>query len=328
MVFPGFFRYVLKSQGYISQIASVTDQLRDGQSMHFPEFNETWLPLPPLASQHLIADYLDHETAEIDAMVADQTRMRTLSDERQASSVWHSVTGGTSTDGTPQATEWFGSLPPGWIAEKLSWLFSNIGSGTTPRTEDESSFDGDINWVTTSELREKPVESTTRKVSPSTIAAYPALKVFNPGTLMIAMYGATIGRMGWLEERATVNQAVCALSGYTAGPDRFPYYALLAARKHIVNLASGGGQPNVSQEKIRSLRIPVPPKSEQQAIVAQLDQEEAEFRSFRQDIDRAIALAKERRAALITAAVTGQIDVSAKNRPAAEQLEDDIKELP
>lgn len=81
-VYPGFFKHVLKSPSYISQIASVTDQLRDGQTMRFNEFNLTWLPLPPLEEQKKIADKLDRELAEIDEFIADQQRLLELATEK------------------------------------------------------------------------------------------------------------------------------------------------------------------------------------------------------------------------------------------------------
>lgn len=81
-VYPGFFKHVLKSPGYVSQIASVTDQLRDGQTMRFNEFNLTWLPLPPLEEQKRIADELDRELAEIDEFISDQQRLLDLATEK------------------------------------------------------------------------------------------------------------------------------------------------------------------------------------------------------------------------------------------------------
>lgn len=81
-VYPGFFKHVLKSPSYISQIASVTDQLRDGQTMRYNEFNLTWLPLPPLDEQKKIADELDRELTEIDEFIADQYRLLNLIDEK------------------------------------------------------------------------------------------------------------------------------------------------------------------------------------------------------------------------------------------------------
>ena len=81
-VFPGYFKHVFKSEGYISQIASVTDQLGDGQSMRYNEFNLTWLPFPPFQEQIKMAEQLDRELTEIDGSIADQQRLDSLLEER------------------------------------------------------------------------------------------------------------------------------------------------------------------------------------------------------------------------------------------------------
>src|SRR5690625_3531221 len=88
-VYPAYYKYVLKSDGYVSQLASVTDQLRDGQSMRYRELNLTWLPNPPLDEQRRIAEFLDHETAEIDAFIADQQRFIWLIKERTQAVINH-----------------------------------------------------------------------------------------------------------------------------------------------------------------------------------------------------------------------------------------------
>ncbi len=91
----------------------------------------------------------------------------------------------------------------------------------------------------------------------------------------------------------------------------FAYFLLLAARDHLLRQASGGGQPNINQDKIRSLRVPTPPIAEQQQIVEYLQQKTTSTQLLIAKADQLIVLSKERRSALITAAVTGQIDVRA-----------------
>lgn len=283
------------------------------------------VPAPPLEEQKLIADYLDRETAEIDAFIEDHERLLQLLDERSAVAIETAVLGAGAATTVDTGQSWPATLPLGWTAQRVSWLFDATGSGTTPASDDADAFDGDIPWVTTGELREKAITSSGKKVSLETLRQYSALRVHPAGSLLIAMYGATIGRLGWLEVPATVNQAVCVMSGYKAGPLRFPYYALLAARPYLLTLASGGGQPNINQDKIRSLRLPVPPSAEQERIVAELDHTlEAEY-ALRRDVERSIELARERRSALISEAVTGQIDVAARGASVAEQLRDELE---
>jgi len=284
------------------------------------------IQLPSRSQQQQIADYLDHETAEIDAFITDQSRFIDLIEERTSVLIETIITG--KQPGTTLRKEsgsaWVGDIPNHWEMERISWLFSNVGSGTTPASDDVDAFNGTIPWVTSSELRETGVSITKKLVSDEAVRKYSALRVHPAGSLMIAMYGATIGRLGWLEVPATVNQAICVFSDYRKGPSRYPFFALLAARRHLLTLASGGGQPNINQDKLRSLRIPIPPEHEQTDIVRSLDKSLRDATQLVREAKILIDLARERRAALITAAVTGQIDVTARNKPAAEQIEDDV----
>lgn len=141
------------------------------------------------------------------------------------------------------------------------------------------------------------------------------------------MYGATIGRLGVLETTAATNQACCALAEPIQTSPRFVFYVLLAAREHLMVLADGGGQPNINQDKLRSLRIPQPNLATQDEIADFLDKETFALDTAIEDARDAIALSRERRAALISAAVTGQIDVSqTQSRSSAdEMLEEEVR---
>lgn len=138
---------------------------------------------------------------------------------------------------------------------------------------------------------------------------FSALKKYPSGTLLIAMYGATIGRLGILGVEATINQACCALVKSKVFFNLFLFYWFQAYKKTVIILASGGGQPNISQEKIRSLILPTPPFFEQQKITEFLDRETAKIDSLIKKEEKIIKKMKEYRTALISAAVTGKIDV-------------------
>ena len=138
------------------------------------------------------------------------------------------------------------------------------------------------------------------------------MRVYPSGTLMVAMYGATIGRAGISMAPACVNQACCALIPLGPVDVTYAFYWFVAHRAEIVQLGSGGGQPNISQDLVRSLRIPAPDSvAEQRKIGRDCDAREEENASYRSRLSRRSALLAERRQALITAAVTGQIDVTA-----------------
>jgi restriction endonuclease S subunit len=199
---------------------------------------------------------------------------------------------------------WLGRIPAHWEAWKMVHAFQNIGSGTTPNTDKEGYFGGEIPWVTTSELRERLITDTDTKLTSQAILDHSALKIHPPGTLLFAMYGATIGRLGVLGVPACVNQACCALSRSKVMQTRFAFFAFQANREHLISLASGGGQPNVNQEKLRSFKLALPPLDEQAAIAEFLDRETEKVDRLVKKEERLIELLQEERTALISHAVT------------------------
>lgn len=207
--------------------------------------------------------------------------------------------------------DWLGPTPTSWSVERMSWLFGDISSGTTPDTGNPDFYGDEVNWVTTGELRERGINKTEKQLTRLAIASHSALKVYPEGTLLIAMYGATIGRLGWLEEAACTNQACCAFSNPVRIDARFAYYSLSAARDHLIQLASGGGQPNINQDKLRRLRVGVPTPDEQRRIVRFLDHETAKIDALIAKQEQLIATLREDRSATITHAVTKGVDLGA-----------------
>jgi len=205
--------------------------------------------------------------------------------------------------------EWLGEIPEHWEVRKVSHAFQKIGSGTTPSTNHYDYYEGNIPWVNTSELREKVITDTSAKLTNKALLDHSVLNLYPPGTLLIAMYGATIGRLGILGITACTNQACCALANPISINAKFAFYWLWMRRNELILLSSGGGQPNINQEKIRSIRIPAPPLTEQQAIARFLDRETAKIDTLVTKTRISIDKLKEYRTALISAAVTGKIDI-------------------
>ncbi|WP_434967818.1 restriction endonuclease subunit S [Janibacter indicus] len=291
--FLAYYLIALRASGYIHAYANVVSM----PHLTADKLERLSVPLPPAESQRAIANYLDRETARIDTLIEAQQLLIEMLRERRAAQ-------------TSLATGWGSDLPEGWSMMRLSWLFEATASGTTPANEDITyDEDAEFPWVTTGELRETVVESTLRGVSAEVIEKYSALRTHPAGSLLIAMYGATIGRMGILGVDATSNQACCALVGPTHAVPEFVQYSLQSAKQQLLLEAAGGGQPNINQEKIRSFRIPTPPLAEQRRIRADLDASVGKIDELIAETERFIELSRERRAALITAAVTGQIDV-------------------
>jgi type I restriction enzyme S subunit len=265
--------------------------------------------LPASEDQRRIADYLDRETARIDALVAEKECMLALLEEKHTALISRAVTRGLDSNVPlkPSGLDWLGDIPAHWDVLRIKHGFRTIGSGTTPPTNQEDLYDGDVPWVTTSELRENVVTSTEKQVSEDALRELSALKLYSADTVLFAMYGATIGRVAILGVEATVNQAVCALADADRFFGQYVFYALLATRETLISLATGGGQPNLNAEKVREHKLPCPPIKEQRAIAEFLRREIARSEKISTEIKYSIVRIKERRAALITAAVTGQI---------------------
>lgn len=204
----------------------------------------------------------------------------------------------------PSRIEWIGAVPEHWGIWKIAHGFQMTGSGTTPPPDNPDWYDGNVCWVTTSELRETVITDTEKKISQEALKNFSALKVFPEGALAIAMYGATIGRLGIFGIEAATNQACGVLFGQKAFDTKFVFYWLQAFREQIILLASGGGQPNISQEKVRSVRIACPSIEEQQIIACFLDAKTAQIDALVAQKRQLIAKLKEKRSALIARTVT------------------------
>jgi restriction endonuclease S subunit len=210
----------------------------------------------------------------------------------------------------PSGIEWLGDVPEHWGVWKLTHAFEKIGSGTTPKTDNREYYDDGTNpWINTGDLNDGDLTDCEKKITDLALSDHTTLRIYPPGSVVIAMYGATIGKLGILQFPAPVNQACCVFSGKLTIEYKFLFFWLLGYRPQIISLASGGGQPNVNQDILRGLRVACPDLPEQTAIVEFLDTELAKFDTLTAEAQRAIDLLQERRTALISAAVTGQIDV-------------------
>jgi type I restriction enzyme S subunit len=167
--------------------------------------------------------------------------------------------------------------------------FCITGSGGTPSRTKSEYFEGDIPWIKSGDLRENIVINATEFISKEAVKNSSA-KMVAKGSILLAMYGATVGRMALLGIDATTNQAVCNIT-----PDsniaftKYVYYALLSKVPEFLKNAVGGAQPNISQGIIRETQIPLPPLAEQKRIAAILDKADA----IRRKRQQAIKLADE-----------------------------------
>jgi len=270
------------------------------------------LVIPPKPEQTAIAAYLDRKTAEIDELIADKKRLLELYEEEKAAIINQAVTKGINPDVPMKDSgiEWLGEIPEHWEVKRLSWCFEIIGSGTTPKAGSEEYYsNGEFNWLLTGDLTDGDILETSKKVTQKALDDHTSLKKYPVNSIVMAMYGATIGKLGILKIPTTVNQACCVMGNPIHLHYQFAFFLLLAARKEIINMSYGGGQPNISQELIKSFRVQVPPIEEQKTIVNHIETECALIDSKTENTKNLIDLLTEYRTALISEVVTGKIKV-------------------
>lgn len=276
------------------------------------DFADAKIIIPPMSTQKAIADFLDSKTDKIKLQIEKIEHMIKLLKEKKEALIVKTVTKGLDPSMPMQdsGVEWIGEVPQGWEKLKVNWLFEVIGSGTTPNTNDEGFYDGEIPWINTGDLNDRDLISFSKTITEIALHEHSVLKVYPVDTLIIALYGATIGKLAITKFEATTNQACCAMcKPHKNTLTKFVFYWFLGMRTHIIALAYGGSQPNISQNLIKSLRVWMPTIKDQMAIVDYLDVETAKFDLFVRKNEQMLIKLKEYQEALITAAVTGEIDV-------------------
>ncbi len=216
-------------------------------------------------------------------------------------------------------------LPKGWVSTTLGSL-GTWTSGGTPSRSIPSYYGDGIPWVKTGDLQDGPLLSVPETITEEGLRNSSA-KRLPKGTLLVAMYGATIGKLGILTFEAATNQACAALlpHGRTADFIPFVFHFLHAEREELRRIGQGGAQPNISQGILKDYPIGLPPINEQRRIVAKLESLQARSRRAREALDAVPPLLEKLRQSILAAAFRGDLtkDWRAKNKniePATELL--------
>lgn len=275
------------------------------------DMKNIYVPRPDLSEQKAIADYLDKECARIDDIVEKQRNIIEKLKEYKKSVITEAVTRGLNPTAPMKDSgiEWIGKIPEHWEAGKVFYYLDSIGSGTTPTGDDYYAEQG-INWLNTSDLTDGYITEIPKKITPQAIQDFSALKIHKADSLVIAMYGATIGKLGIITEDTTTNQACCVMTPTKDLYNKFLFYCLYAGKDYMLYLSFGSGQPNINQNILRHFIIPHVPIEEQQAIADYLDQKCAEIDSVIEKREKMIDLLIEYKKSIIYECVTGKKEVA------------------
>lgn len=197
--------------------------------------------------------------------------------------------------------EWIGEIPEGWTKNKVIRLFDTIGSGTTPKNI-TSDFPV-VNWIQSGDITGSFMPACKNVISANLLSQYSALKVYPAPFIIIAMYGASVGNASISLIDGCVNQACCVLSSPSCNL-HYAFYVIKSAQSYLVRKAVGGGQPNISQETIKQLWLPLPPLSTQDIIVRNLDATCSKIDDLLSSVHASIEEYKKLKQAVITQAIT------------------------
>jgi type I restriction enzyme S subunit len=279
------------------------------------------LAAPSPAEQQTIATFLDRETAKIDALVGEQEKLIALLKEKRQAVISHAVTKGLDPTAPlkDSGIEWLGEVPASWQVCPLKRL-GRIGNGSTPNRDKPYYWaEEGFPWLNSSVVNQDEVTEAQRFVTPLALKECHLPIVVPPAVLVgITGQGKTRGMTTRLAFTATVNQHVAYIKPYDCALT-LPYLlnVLESAYEHLRTGSEGAGSTKgaITCEQLGRLRIPLPTLAEQLSIATYLDRETTKLDTLTAEAQRAIDLLKERRSALISAAVTGKIDVRGYHAP-------------
>ena len=315
----GFIHHLLRSVSFQEEFYRFGKGIvADLWSTNYSAMSGITLAMPPLEERESIATFLDHETAKIDALIAEQQRLIELLQEKRQAVISHAVTKGLNPHAPMKdsGVEWLGDVPEHWDAPKIKHRFRTT-SGSTPNSEALDVYyttdddDEAIPWIRTTDISNDQVSVAEVFITPKAIADT-ACSVLPANTVLVALYGGagTVGKNGILKIEAAVNQALCAiLPSRNALPEYVHAYVQFLRPFWMERAVSARKAGNISQELVRDTPFPLPAIEEQQAILDNLNKHLREIDLLESESTASLVLLEERGAALISAAVTGQIDV-------------------
>lgn len=301
-----FKNYLFNSLPYITNYAETKNAIK-GQTLNSSSIKNLLFPLPPLAEQKRIVAKIEellpyveqyekayNELQELDKRFPGDLQKSILqlaiqgklvpqrAEEGNAEALYKQIQAEKKKLIKEKKIKKEKPLPeitddekPFEIPETWKWVrLGDVGSwasGATPARANTDYYGGKIPWLKTGDLNDGDIIDTSEYITE--LALKNTSVRLNPvGSVLMAMYGATIGKIGILKIDATTNQACCACIPYNGIFNKYLFYFLLSYRKDFIKMGAGGAQPNISKEKIVNTTIPLPPLAEQKRIVAKLEE--------------------------------------------------------
>jgi len=274
----------------------------DRPRVKWPQMRQFKVLLPPLAEQDEIVRILDTQLARLDSVLEAVQAVRDKADQFRRSLLYAAFTGQLTQPDPRRMTD----LPEDWaqmtLGDVASW-----GSGGTPKSTNPDYYDGPIPWLQSGELEDGTIFSTEKSITELGLAESSA-KLIKAGSLLVAMYGATRGKVGIAGVMMASNQAVAFAQPDTSlVSTTYMRFALMASRKELIATGKGGAQANISQTVLKAWPIAVAPLPEQDEIVRILDTQLARLDKALEVADRVEVECGRLRRSLLQAAFAGEL---------------------
>ena len=306
-----YLMYYLRSMAYNNVFLALSTGIRVRScDLKWNKLADLLYLVPPIVEQHKLVSFLDEKSSEIDAMLSKTRASIEEYKKLKQTVITQAVTKGVrgEREMKDSGIEWIGKIPKEWKKNKILRIFSTIGSGTTPKSTDNNNFDGNINWLQSGDINGNILKECKNRISFKVLSKYPALKLYHAPFIIIAMYGASIGNLSISIIDGCVNQACCVFS-HTSQNFQYMFYCLKTVQPYLIRKAVGGGQPNVSQEILKSLWVPLPPLDEQKEIADYLDAKCVEIDGLITRKEQLVKELESYKKSLIYEVVTGKREV-------------------
>ncbi|MCL5968717.1 MAG: restriction endonuclease subunit S [Betaproteobacteria bacterium] len=314
-----FCKYALRANKFLWEVESRSTGV-SYPAINASDLGDIKVSLPEIGTQRLIANYLDRETARIDGLIAEKERMLTLLEEKRAALISRVVTRGLDPNAPlkPSGQEWLGKIPAHWQVLRLKFATSGIDQGASPQCYSYPAAPGEWGVLKTGCVNGGEFREQENKALPDENESLPEIEV-RQGDVLMSRASGSVDLIGSVAHVSSQPAARLMLSDkifrFRVREDVLnPRYLVLAMgarylRHQIKSVISGaeGLANNIAKSDVMELLLVVPPILEQRRIVEDLDRAISSSKVLCGSLGESITLAKERRAALITAAVTGQI---------------------
>lgn len=279
-------------------------------------------PLPTDEEQTKIAQFLDYETSKIDVLIAEQQRLIDLLKEKRQAVISHAVTKGLdpSVPMKDSGVEWLGEVPAHWMMKKLKNVMSAVG-GSTPSKEREDYWNGDVPWVSPKDMKSERIHDSIDRVTLMALNDT-SLNLISEGAVLIVVRGMILLHsvpVAINDVSVTINQDMKAMRPIHVLSNDYLFLLLQGFKDALFQYidTAAHGTRKLEWERFELLDLPLPPIHEQVEIVRNISSLKEKLEALMQSSHSMMVLLLERRSSLISAAVTGKIDVRGWRPPAS-----------